>query len=64
MIYIERETGGEVFCPECGQGFDVHSHDGELNDGNYAVDCLDCNTPLKIIVRITTTFIALYGGIG
>ena len=64
MIYLEREPGGDVFCPECGTGFDVHTHDDQFYDGNYSVDCRDCNTPLKIIVRITTTFIALYGGIG
>ena len=60
MIYLERDNFIDVSCPECGQGFGVCTHDDQFYDGTYLVECLDCGTPLKIIVNTSTTFVCLY----
>lgn len=60
MIYLERETFKDVWCPECGEGFAVVAQDGEFNDGAYAVDCLDCDAKLKVIVQVVTSFVCVY----
>ena len=55
MIYLERGYD-DVHCPECGQEFEVHTYDDQFYDGTYAVQCLDCGTPLKIKVNASIAF--------